>query len=314
MRAIIVCAALAALAVAHPGCSRGPGTSDLYLLEELEAATAVKDPVKRIERLEIYAVKHARHPYRALAVERMLEAASPAGGELLARTRAYFDAALEGERDPAVRGRLLLAKFRFLREADPSAALGLARAALESGESDFRLWMHMSYVLMDWEGQEQLADSVFRFLIGGDAHAPPVPAGDGEPVALLHARTVYAGFLDGRGRAEEAFGQLRRAAEYPFAARILGERLWESGDREGAVEAYVRLVAGVPGARAAVKLDSLHALVHPGAPDLDRRIVGRRIFYGPPAPPMSFVDARGRRHAIPPKRGVKLVLVAFSPT
>jgi len=303
MKTIIVAAALATAVAVCPGCARGPGTSDLYLLEELETATAVEDAAKRIERLAIFADKHKRHPYRALAVERMLEAAA-GGGELLERARAYFEGALERESDPALRGRLLLAEFRLYSEADTLRAAAVARKVLASGETDYRLLLHMAYGLMNREGQAELADSVLQRLI--EIGADPVPR--------AHARTVYAEFLSARGRGEEALEQLQRASAYPFANRALGERLWESGERAAAVEAYIRLAAGVPGARAAVKLDSLHALVHPGSPDLERRIQAERIELGPQLPQASFVDAGGRRHSIPASSGAKLVLVAFSPT
>ena len=41
--------------------------SALYILEELEAASAVKDPAERVERLSIFIGNHPDHPYRFLA-------------------------------------------------------------------------------------------------------------------------------------------------------------------------------------------------------------------------------------------------------
>lgn len=304
MRTFIAGAAIAAVvATLLPGCSKEPGASDLYLLEELEAAAAESDPADRIERLEIFTVNHPEHPYRAEAWQKMLETiAEQPGGVEQALER--FDTILEGERDPAIRGRLLFSEFEFFWEADSLKAVELAREIAAGKETDFRLLMYMAYYLMDAEGQEETADLVFRRLLDVTA----------DPLRLAHARTIYAGFLEERDRGEEALAQLELASPYPFADGRLAERLWERGDREAAVEAWIRMTAEVPGAREHVKLDSLYGVFAPGAGDLGERIAALRVSDGAELPDRSFVDIRGTRHSLSGYRGTKLVIVAFSPT
>lgn len=303
MRTIIIGAVIAAAATLLPGCSQRPGATDLYILEELEAAASVKDPADRARRLEIFARNHSSHPYRAEAWQKMLEAMAeqPGGAE---RALERFDRAIEDERDPAIRGRLLFSKFEFFWESDSMRAIDMARATAAGNETDFRLLMYMAYYLMDAEGHEETADIVFRRLIDVTS----------DPLRRSHARTVYAGFLERQGKEEEAFGQLELAASYPFADRKLAERFWERGDREEAIEAWIRLVAEVPGAFEYIRLDSLYAIASPGAADLSERIAAERIAAGALLPDRSFIDIRGRSHSIEGYRGTKLVIVAFSPT
>jgi len=304
MRTIFIGAAIAACAaILLPGCSQRHGTTDLYILEELEAAAAVSDPADRTRRLEIFVRNHPEHPYRAEAWQKMLEAMAeqPGGVE---RALARFDRVISDEGDPAIRGRLLFSKFEFFWESDSMRAVDLARETAAGKETDFRLLMYMAYYLMDAEGHEDTAEIVFRRLIDVTS----------DPLRRSHARTVYAGFLEKQGKEEESFEQLELAASYPFADRKLAERLWEQGDRDAAIEAWIRLGAEVPGALEHVRLDSLYAVASPGAADLAERIAAERIAAGDELPDRSFIDIRGRRHSIYGYRGTKLVIVAFSPT
>lgn len=305
MRAIIIWAAIAAAAGAalQPGCSKSPGASDLYILEELEAAAAVRDPADRMERLEIFARNHPRHPYRVEAFAKMLETGAqlPDSG---ARALERLDRAIGEESDPSIRGRLLFSKFEFLWGADSLRAVDLARGVAAGEQTDFRLLMYLAYYLMDADGQEETADKVFTRLL---AVAP-------DTLRRSHARTVYAEFLERRGLAGEAAAQLEAAAGYPFADMELAPRLWERGDRDAAIRAWIRLAARVPGARTKVGLDSLYAIADPGAGDLDERIADARIYDGPRLPGRTFVDIGGTVHSLERLRGTKLVIVAFSPT
>ncbi|MDD3643533.1 MAG: hypothetical protein PHQ19_08745, partial [Candidatus Krumholzibacteria bacterium] len=98
------------------------------------------------------------------------------------------------------------------------------------------------------------------------------------------------------------------------ADRRIAARLWEAGERDAAIEAWIRLVAGIPGALEHVNLDSLYAIAYPGAGDLAARIAAARIAGGEFLPDRSFVDIRGRQHSLSGYRGTKLVIIAFSPT
>jgi hypothetical protein len=289
-----------------PSCSGekdAGGTSDLYLLEELETARSVEDADKRLERLEIFAANNPDHPYRSLALESIMETMVVDKGDVEGAL-AYFDVLMEKETDPAIRGKLLFAKFEFFWESDSLQSVALAKEVIESEETDFRLLMYMAYYLMGAEGQEEVADAVFSRLIEvtGDEHRKN------------HARTIYAEFLEAGDRGEEAAEVLELASSYTFANAPLGRGLWDEGKREEALERYISLAAGAPGYRSYVKLDSLYAIVHPAPNDLESRIAALRIVDGPQIPDMEFVDIRGMRHSISVYRGTKMVITAFSPT
>ena len=305
-RIILLAAAAAIMAGILPSCSSvkdTAGTSDLYLLEELETARSVEDADRRIERLEIFAANNPAHPYRALAFESIFETMAIGKGDVEGAL-AYYDALMEKESDPAIRGKLIFKRFEFFWETDSLQSVALVKDVLESGENDFRLLMYMAYYLMGAEGQEEIADAVFSQLIEvtGDEHRKN------------HARTIYAEFLEAGGRGDEAGEVLELASSYTFANEQTGRRLWEEDRREEALERYVYLVAGAPGYRKYIKLDSLYAIVYPSANDLESKIAAFRIVDGPQIPDREFVDIRGMRHSISGYRGLKVVITAFSPT
>ena len=307
MRRIILLAAAAIfLAGIFPSCSGETGTtgtSDLYLLEELETARSVEDADKRLERLEIYTANNSAHPYRSLAYEDILETMAVDKGDMEGALT-YYDGLMEREKDQAIRGKLLFAKFEFFWEVDSLRSIALAKEVLESGEKDFRLLMYMAYYMMGAEGQEEIADAVFVRLIEvtDDEHRKN------------HARTIYAEFLEASGREEEAAEVLALASSYTFANAPIGRRLWEEDRREEALERYIFLAAGAPGYRKYIKLDSLYSVVYPSSNDLESRIAALRIVDGPQIPDREFVDIRGMRHSISGYRGAKVVITAFSPT
>ncbi len=307
MRKIILLAAAAVLITGMlPSCSgerNTTSTSDLYLLEELETARSVEDVDKKIERLEIFVANNAAHPYRVLAWESILEAMAIGRGDVEGAF-AYYDALLEEEKDPAIRGKLLFARFEFLWETDSLQSVEIAKDVLESDETDFRLLMYLAYYLMDAEGHEEVADAVFSRLIEvtGDEHRKN------------HARTVYAEFLEAAGRGDDSAEVLELASSYTFATAPAGRRLWEEERREEALERYIYLAAGAPGYRKYIKLDSLYAIVYPDANDLETKIAALRIVDGMQIPDREFVDIRGMRHSIYGYRGSKMVITAFSPT
>jgi hypothetical protein len=303
---ILVAAAAIFLAGIFPSCSGEmdtTGTSDLYLLEELETARSVEDADKRLERLEIFAANNSLHPYRSLAYENILETMAVDKGDMEGAL-AYYDGLMEREKDQAIRGKLLFAKFELFWEVDSLRSVALAKEVLESGEKDFRLLMYMGYYMMGAEGQEEITDAVFVRLIEvtDDEHRKN------------HARTIYAEFLEANGREEEAAEVLALASSYTFANATIGRRLWEEDRREEALERYIFLAAGAPGYRKYIKLDSLYSVVYSSSNDLESRIAALRIVDGPQIPAREFVDIRGMRHSISGYRGLKMVITAFSPT
>lgn len=305
-RTILLVLAAVLAACILPSCSgekESADTSDLYLLEELEAARAVEDADKRIERLEIFAGLHPDHPYRSLAYESIMETMAVEKGDVEGAL-AYFDGLMEIENNPSIRGKLLFAKFEYFWEADSLQSVALAQEVIDSGETDFRLLMYMGYYLMGAEGQEEVADAVFTRLIEvtRDEHRKN------------HARTIYAEFLEAQGREEEAFAELELASSYTFANATLGRIFWDEGKQEEALERYIYLAAGAPGYRKYIKLDSLYAVVNSEPNDLEVKIAALRIVNGPQVPDRAFVDIRGMRHSIAGYRGTKLVITAFSPT
>ncbi len=307
MRKIILLAAAAVfLAGVFPSCSGetgSTGTSDLYLLEELETARSVEDADKRLERLEIFTANHSAHPYRSLAYENILKTMAVDRDDVEGAL-AYFDGLMEKEKDPAIRGKLLFARFEIFWEVDSLRSVAFAKEVLESGEKDFRLLMYMAYYLMGAKGQEEIADAVFMRLIEvtDDEHRKN------------HARTIYAEFLEDGGREEEAAEVLELASSYTFANAPIGRRLWEEDRREEALERYIFLAAGAPGYRKYIKLDSLYSVVYPSSNNLESKIAALRIVDGPQIPDREFVDIRGMRHSIYEYRGSKVVITDFSPT
>jgi tetratricopeptide (TPR) repeat protein len=294
--------ALAVLAMIAGGCARREGTSALFILEELETASAVKDAADRVERLSIFIRNHPDHPYRFVAYSRMLETL---GTEMKdeAGMVARLAAALEKERDFVARGELLLGKFIYLMEKDKSAASAFADSLFLTERSP-RLFLVMGYYLMDPKADRDLA--VKCFLRSAD-----LSTGRYEKAQAI---AMAGSVLEEQGKRDEAKRYLAMAAGNPEADMLTGKILWEEGKRAEAIDAYVACAAHMPGARAQVKLDSLYALVSPGAHDLDEAIMARRIGDEGPMPEGAFVDLDGRPHDLSKLKGTKIVLYALSPT
>jgi tetratricopeptide (TPR) repeat protein len=300
VRLIVI--ALAVLAILAGGCARREGTSALFILEELEAASAVKDPSERVERLSIFIGNHPEHPYRFIAYNRMLETL---GTEMKdeAGMEARLAEAIAAETDFVARGELLLGKFIYLTEKDKSAAVTFADSLFLTERSP-RLFLIMGYYLMDPKVDQDLA--VKCFLRSADLSTGPYEKAQ----AIAMAGTV----LEERGKRDEAKRYLAMAAGNPDADLLRGRILWEEGNRKEALDAYVACAARMPGARAEVRLDSLYALVNPGANDLDETIMAKRIGDEGPMPEGVFVDLDGKPYDLSKLKGTKIVLYALSPT
>ncbi len=286
-----------------PGCTEKSSHSDLYVLEELEAASGETDPEKRVERLMIFTGNHPDHPYRVLGHRRALETLMAEIGDR-ERASAYLDGVLASERQDRVRGDLLYAKFSFLWGVDRESAVSLAEDLVAGTEKYYRMYFYLALYLMEDETQAGLAERCF--LKAGEL-APP-----GAEKAQVYGE--YGMFLDAGGRTDEALEVLAKAAAYGYANEVLGRILWERGEHEAAIEAYLRFAAMVPAARGKINLDSLYAIADDGAGNLADEIMARRIFDGELLPDEDFIDIEGRQFNLGDYRGSPLALFVFSPT
>jgi len=293
---------LCALAFLAGGCGKHEAPSALYVLEELEAASAVKDPAGKVERLTIFIGNHRDSPYRFTAYNRALETLSDEMKDD-AKAAEFLAGALAKETEPAARGELLLAKFDYLMEKDKITAVAFADSLFET-ERSARLFLYVGYELMDPKADPDLA--VKCFLKAADLSVDPHAKSN----AIANAGAV----LDQQGKKDEAKRYLAMAAGNPEADGLLAKILWAEGRRDEALDLYIRGAAGMPGAREMERLDSLYAIVHPGAKDLGQRIMALRIGDEGPLPGATFVDLDGRAYDLAKLRGTKIVINALSPT
>lgn len=286
-----------------PGCTEKRIHSDLYVLEELEAASGETNPEKRVERLMIFTGNHPDHPYRVLGHQRVFEALALDVGNV-ERASAYLDEVLSSERQDRVRGDLLYKKFSYLWDVDRESAVTLAEDLVNGTEKYYRMYFYLALYLMEDETQGGLAERCF------------LRAGELAPSGAMKAQVLgeYGTFLEAEGRTDEAFDVLAKATAYGYANEVLGRLLWERGEHEAAIEAYLRFAAVVPAARGKINLDSLYAIVYEGLGNLPREIITRRIFDGELLPDEDFVDIEGRQFNLGDYRGSPLVLFVFSPT
>jgi len=301
-RALRLVGAAVVSALLCTGCGRREAPSALYVLEELEAASAVKDPGGRVERLKIFIGNHADHPYRFIAYKRAFDALSTELKDERAAAE-FMAASLAKETDSAGRGELLLMRFAYLMEHDKTAAIAFADTML-LGERSPRLFLYMGYDLMDPKVDPDRAMKCF--LKAADLSASPYAKG--------HTLGLAGSVLKMQGRLAEAKRYLTMAAGDPGADGLLAEILWQEGKREEAIDLDIRGAARMPGLRESTRLDSLYALVYPDAKDLDIRIMSLRIGDEGPMPEGVFVDLRGKEHDLSTIKGTKIVLYALSPT
>jgi tetratricopeptide (TPR) repeat protein len=300
--ALKLVAAAAVAALLGAGCGKREAPTALYVLEELEAASAVKDPAGKVDRLAIFIGNHPDHPYRFLAYERSFETLST---EMKNGSKAaeFLASSLAKETDRAARGELLLVQFSNLMENDKTAAIAFADSMLRA-ELSPRLFLYMGYYLMDPKADP--ARALKCFLKAADLSEPPY--------AKAHALAMAGSVLMEQDKYEEAKRYLAMAAGDPEADRSMGGMLWKEGKRDEALDLFIRSVARMPGAREIIRLDSLYAMVHPDAEDLDRRIMSLRIGDEGPMPEGVFSDLQGREFDLSKFKGTKIVLYALSPT
>ena len=288
------------------GCFESGEVSVLYILEELETASSIEDPEERIERLEIFVGNHPDHQYRIMAHNRIFEAMAV---DLADYDRAidYFNGVMERESDPHVRGMLNYRKFAHLWKGEREQAISLAGELVKGPESYYRLFLYISYYLVWDENYELYADLGRETL----SKAIDVATSDAE---RDQAAAILGGLEQKLGNNEKALEILEPLAGTYAADESLGDILWESGRREEALEAYIRLTATVPGALEEKSIDSLYTLVYPDGPELEKRIWEKRIIEGENLAQQSFVDIEGKRYDLERLRGTKLVVNIWQPT
>ena len=295
-----------ALLVLAAGCSQEKEVSPLFILEELEAATARSDPEERIGQLEIFAANHEDHPYGVKAYERILDVMTT---ELDDPERAweYFDGLMEKQEDPKVRGTLCYRRFAYLWKADKEQALLYIDELVEGPESHYRLFLYISYYLVWSDDYEQNAALAERVLDKAIASA-------GTEYERKQAVAVLGTLKDKLGATDEAFDILSAIAGTPDADEVMGRILWERGEREEALETYIRYTAVIPGAREHLSLDSLYALVYPGSEDLDEKIWDERMLERARLEDHEFVDIEGKSNRLGDYDDVTLVINIWQPT
>lgn len=287
-------------------CSEKSEVSVLYILEELEVASSIENPEERIERLEIFIGNHPDNRYRIVAYNKIFETRA-AELDDYDRALGYFNDVMKRESDPYVRGMLNYAKFAHLWKKDREQAISLVGELVKGPESYYRLFLYISYYLVWDEDYERHSDLARGTL----SKAVDVAASDAERNQAL---SILGGLEQKLGNSEKALELLEPLAGTYSADESLGDILWERGDREQALEAYIRLVAVVPGAREEKSIDSLYALVYPDGPAFDDRIWEKRIIDGGELAPQSFVDIEGKSYDLERLKGTRLVVNIWQPT
>lgn len=294
------------LSIVTTGCSEKKEISPLFLLEELEAASARSDPEKRIELLEIFAANHKDHPYRAQAYSRIIEVMAVELDDYERATK-YFGELMEKEADPRIRGTLCYRRFAHLWKVDREQALPYIEELVGGQESDYRLFLYISYYLVwseDFEKNVQLAERVLDRAIESAK----------DDYERDQAVAVLGTLKNKMGATDEAFEILSGAAGNPAADEVIGRIWWDRGEREKALETYIRYTAVIPGAREHLSLDSLYALVYPGSGDLDTKIWDERIQVGARLEEHRFVDIEGKAYRLSDYDDVVLVINIWQPT
>ena len=305
-RRIRVALMLCSLFLLATACTEKGEMSALYILEELETASSIEDPEERIGRLEIFIANHPDHRCRITAHNRIFETMA-ADLDDYDGALAYYEGVMEQESDPHLRGMLTYRRFAHLWKHDREGAIALAKELVEGPESYYRLFLYISYYIV-WDGDyRQNADLARRTL----SKAIDLAGNDAE---RTQAAAVLGGLEMKLGNTTKALEILEPLAGAYAADESLGDILWEEGERERALEAYLRLAAVVPGAVEEKSIDSLYALVYPDGPPLEERIWKERIIDGGSLAAQSFVDIEGKRYDLERFRGMKLVINIWQPT
>jgi len=284
------------------GCSRREGPSPVIVLEELETASNVEDPEKRIERLEMFISDHPDHPYRIQAYRKIIETYVEDEDDVRA-AEGFLKRVFDVEKEPWIRGELLFEKYSFLEKADSMRAIAFVDTIL-STEHYPRLFFYVGYMVGRHKGHEDLAKRCFEKAISISR----------KEIEKAQIGSFYGSFLMRIGERDRAEEVLLKASGYPTADAILADTYWKEDRKKDAIRHYIKYAAVMPGAREYVKLDSLYALVHGDTMGLDAELMCRRLLTGGTLPDHKFFDIHGRKLSLSEMRGKKLVLYVWSPT
>ena len=221
-RPTVMIAAFLASAVVAVSCGKHEGVSPLFVLEELEAASAVKDSIERVERLRIFIDNHHDHIFRGVAYERAFETMAERLGDDEGAMR-FLGESLALEDDPAMRGSLQLLKFRHLFERDRAAALRFADT-LQAAERSPRLFMMIGYYCMEEPADPTRATR--NFLRAGDHFAAEDNQGEAE---RCFARAFRLDRVDGNivRRLADLYSKFNTPEEKKRAIQVLKSLLLE---------------------------------------------------------------------------------------
>ena len=283
-------------------CSGRQVQISLYVLEELEKASSIKDPSERLERLRIFINNNSRHPYRVEAYRRVLETMIKSMNDWDS-ANGFIDELLGKEKEPWIRGEILYEKFSYLDDEDSVKAFAFVDELLKS-ELYPRMFFYLGYMVGRHEGADKLAKRCYEKAIDLCTRK----------IEKAQIASFYGSYLLGIGEKDRAIELLRGASGYPTADAILAKEFWDQGRKKEAINYYIRYSAVMPGAREYVKLDSLYTVVFGDTSGLDRELFKRRLIDDGLLPDKTFYDMEGRRHRLSDYRGKKLVIYAWSPT
>jgi hypothetical protein len=290
------------LYIAVQGCSVENGGTDIYVMEELEVASSIEDPQKRIDRLQMFLDSYPDHYCRKFAYLEIFETTAV---ELGKEREAFdfIDRVEESEDDEGIMGELYYSGFSYLIETDSTGAVEYAGDLLRNKEADFRIFLYLGFDL-DRAGVDEMALKMFRRSIEEAENSL-----ERSFAGMLLGRALYR-----KGETGRAMDILSDSGENPFSGQLTGKILWKRGQREKALEAFIDMAAGAPGMRSAVSLDSLYALVYPDkAGQLDAKILQERIGDKRLLHDGEFTDTDGKLHRLSDLRGSKVVISAWSP-
>lgn len=284
------------------GCAGDNPGNDIYVMEELEAASSVEDPERRLERLRMFLESYPGHYCRKFAYRRIFRTLAV---ELGREEKAFnfINRVEEKENDTEVLSDLYYSGFSYLMDVDSARAVRYAENILREKDISFRKTLYFGFDL-NHAGISDMAASMYRKGLGKAENS----------TERDFAGMILGEALNRSGREDSALAVLMNSAGNPFSGRYIGEILWKRGRRKEALQYYIALAAGVPRMRERVKLDSLYALVYPEeAGDLDGKILRERIGERKLLHDGEFMGIHGRTYALSSFRGRKLVIGAWSP-
>lgn len=295
--ALIIC-----LYLVSCGCSADNPVNDIFVMEELEAASSVENPDRRLERLYMFLESYPGHYCRRFAYRRIFRTLAI---ELGSEEKAFdfINEVEEAENNTDILSDLYYSGFSYLMDVDSMRAVRYAENILREKDVSFRRILFFGFD-MDHAGNPDMAVMMFR-----EALEKAENSLERDFAGMILGKALYVS-----GREDSAMAVLLNSSGNPFSGKYIGEILWKRDKREEALRHYINLTAGVPGMRERIGLDSLYTLVYPGKREnLDREILKQRIGERKLLHDSKFTGIHGRTYSFSSFRGKKLVIGAWSP-